>query len=56
MKKLLLVSFLMISWVYADMWETSFHQGNTLYHISNKKTSRHYLDENILYNNLQYKY
>ncbi len=40
MKKLLLVSFLMISWVYADMWETSFHQGNTLYHISNKKGDR----------------
>lgn len=40
MKKLLLVSFLMISWLYADMWETSFHQGNTLYHISNKKGDR----------------
>ncbi len=40
MKRLLLVSFLMISWLYADMWETSFHQGNTLYHISNKKGDR----------------
>lgn len=40
MKRLLLVSFLMISWLYADMWETSFHQGNSLYHISNKKGDR----------------
>ena len=40
MKKLLLIPFLMISWLCADMWETSFHQGNTLYHISNKKGDR----------------
>lgn len=40
MKKLLLIPFLMISWLSADMWETSFHQGNSLYHISNKKGDR----------------
>ena len=40
MKKLLLIPFLMISWLCADMWETSWHQGNALYHISNKKGDR----------------
>lgn len=41
MKKLLLIPFLMISWLCAnDMWETGYQQGNSLYHISNKKGDR----------------
>lgn len=41
MIKILLVLFLIISGVCAsDFWETDWHQGNSVYHISNKNKDR----------------
>lgn len=40
MKKLLFAPLLIVSGIFAaDLWESSWHQGNSIYHLSNKKDS-----------------
>ena len=52
MKKLLLIPFLMISWLCADMWETSWHQGNALYH--NERNKHKMIFKEKIFNNAVY--